>query len=182
MISLQTHTLEIFLLPSNICICFSWDFFWKFFLWKTRLVMSPLLYREGKKKSYVLWHPLLSSGQCWLTKFNFNRRKKQFSLGTPRKGRGITFTKVLTCAGIRLHRPHVRWSPPQAAQLWLSHSSSISVSWDTVDLCLLRAGQNMLAVDTRSSDSGIRHHLPSFFMSWTRWSPRLSSMVFIPWL
>lgn len=149
---------------------------------KNKIGNVPIAIQGGEKKSYVLWHPLLSSGQCWFTKFNFNRRKKQSSLGTPRKGRGITFSKVLTCAGIRLHRPHVRWSPPQAAKLWLSHSSSISVSWDTVDLCLLRAGQNMLAIDTRSSDSGIRRHLPSFFMSWTRWSPRLSSTVFIPWL
>ena len=122
MISLQTHTLEIFLLPSNVCICLSWNFLWKFFLWKTRLVMSLLLHfpwgrtgcytgRKKKKKGYVLWHPLLSSGQFWFTKFNFNRRKRQFSLGTPRKGRGITFTKVLTCVGTRLHMPHVRWSP-----------------------------------------------------------------------
>lgn len=76
-----------------------------------------LLYREGKKrKSCVLWKPLLSSGQFWFTKFNFNRRKRQFSLGTPRKGRGITFAEVLTCVGARLYMPSWKMKPPWAAQ------------------------------------------------------------------
>lgn len=172
----------MFLLPSTIHICVSWNFFWKVFPMKNKIGNVPvasfpmgedrLLYREGKKrKSCVLWQPLLSSGQFWYTKFNFNRRKRQFSLGTARKGRGIIFTEVLTCVGTRLYMPSWKMKPPRAAQLWLFCSSSISVLWDTVDLCLLRAGQNMLAVDTHSSDLGIRYHLPSFLMPWTRWSP-----------